>query len=141
MAPPTDHPLNPARRGIFILARGFVLAVVVAGTQVHLASARWWWSPTVVSALGITPEQSVAIERLSEDNLPARVHAGEEVIDLTARVGTLIRSDVYDDELLRLTEQLLKAYSVQWELHRQMLAPTTRALSPQQREKLTRLIA
>ena len=115
--------------------------MIVAFTQAHLVSARWWSSPTVVSALGITPDQSVTIERLSEDRLPARRNAGEEVIGLTARVAELIRADVYDDQLLHVTEQLLKARSVQWELHRQMLERTARALSPQQRKTLTRLVA
>jgi len=84
---------------------------------------------------------SIAIERLYEDSLPAQRHAGEEVVALTARVDTLIRFGLYNDELLHLTGELVKARSVQCELRRQMLERTARPLSPQQREKLTRFIA
>jgi len=83
----------------------------------------------------------MAIERLYEDSLPARRHAGEEAVALTARVETLIRFGLYDDELSHLTGEPVKARSVQWELRRQMLERTARPLSPQQRETLTGFIA
>src|SRR4029077_9604536 len=96
------------RLQISLLAHGFLLLLLLAATQVHLRSVRWWWSPTVVAAIGIPPEQSAAIEGVYEDSLPAQQHASEDVIDATARVADLIRAQVFDDELLRLTEKLLQ---------------------------------
>ena len=128
-------------RRISFLAQGLLLLLILAGTQEHLQSIRWWWSPTVVAALGITSEQAAAIERAYEDSLPAQRHASEEVIDATARVADLIRAQVYDDQLLHLTERLAQAHSTQSELHRKLLERAARALTPEQRRMLGRLDA
>ena len=129
------------RRRIFIFTRGVVLVTIIAGTQVPLESVRWWLSPAFVSAIGITPQQSRAIEQLYEDGLPAQRQAGEDVVALTARVARLVRFGAYDDELLHLTGELVKARSTQCELRRQMLRRSDRPLSPPQRQRLARFIA
>ena len=95
----------------------------------------------VESAIGITSQQSTAIEQLYEDSLPAQRHAGENVVELTAQVATRVRLGEYDDELLRLTAELVKARWIQCELRRQMLERASGPLSPQQRTKLARFIA
>jgi hypothetical protein len=127
-------------RPIALLAHGFVLLLILAGTQVHLQSVRWWWSPAVVSALHITPAQAAAIEREYENNLPAQRHASEEVAGTTGRVVDLIRAREYDDELLHTTEKLVRAYQMQGELQQKMLARAARALTPDQRQQLSRLV-
>lgn len=133
---------NSRRRRLAIFWRGVVVVTIVAGSQVRLEPVRWWSSPRVVSAIGITPQQAVAIERLYEDSLPAWRNAGEDVVDLTERVARLVRAGRYDDEgLLHLTGALVQARSVQYQLHRQMLERTARPLWPEQRATLARFMA
>lgn len=125
-----------------IFLRGVVVVTVIAGSQAHLEPLRWWSSPKVVSAIGITPQQAIAIERLYEDSLPAWRHAGEDVVNLTGRVARLVRAGKYhDDALLRLTSELVRARSVQYELHRHMLERTALPLWPEQRARLVRIMA
>jgi Spy/CpxP family protein refolding chaperone len=146
----SDAPLVPSgptsnrtslRSLTFLLAQTVVVLVIFASTQVHLQSVRWWWSPTVVAVLRITPEQSAAIERAYEDSLPAQRHASEDVIDTTGRVVDLIRAAVYDDQLLHMTEKLVNAYSSQDEVQQKMRERAAHALTLEQRQKLIRLIA
>lgn len=142
MTPPTDVSLNSLRRRLDVLTRGVVLVTIVAATEARLEPVRWWSSPRVVSAIGITPQQAVAIERLYEDSLPAWRNAGEDVVNLTERVARLVRAGKYHDEpLLHLTSELVQARSIQCELHRQMLERTTRPLWPEQRTRLARFMA
>ena len=142
MTPPTDVSLNSHRRRIAVLTRGIVLVTIVAATEARLEPVRWWSSPRVVSAIGITPPQAIAIEWLYEESLPAWQRAGEDVVDLTGRVARLLHFGEYDkDELLRLTGALVKARSVQCDLRRQMLERTARPLTSQQRERLARFIS
>jgi len=61
----------------------------VIGAQPQLDRARWWWSPTVAPFLGLTPEQSMIIERVYNDGLPAQMRAGAEI----ASLGSLSRSN------------------------------------------------
>jgi len=141
MTPPTDVSLNSLRRRIAELTRGVVLVTIVAATEARLEPVRWWSSPRVATAIGITPPQAIAIEWLYQESLPAWQRAGEDVVDLTGRVATLLHFGEYDrDELLRLTGALVKARSVQCDLRRQMLERTTRPLSSQQRTRLARFI-
>jgi len=142
MTPPTDVSLASLRRRIAVLTRGVVLVTIVLGTEARLEPVRWWSSPRVVSAIGITPPQAIAIGWLYEESLPAWQRAGEDVVDLTGRVARLLHFGEYDeDELLRLTGALVKARLVQCDLRRQMLEHTARPLSSQQRERLARFIS
>jgi Spy/CpxP family protein refolding chaperone len=125
---------------ISTFVRGLVFVLVLAGTEARLECVRWWSSPTVVSALGLTAEQTVAIERLYQDSLPARRHASEELCGLTGQIASRIEAGEYDDESLHLTERLAKAQSAQRDARRQMLELAARALSPEQRETLSRLV-
>jgi hypothetical protein len=109
MTPPPDVSLNSHRRRIAVLTRGVVLVTIVAATEARLEPVRWWSSPRVVSAIGITPPQAIAIEWLYQESLPAWQRAGEDVVDLTGRVARLLHFGEYDrDELLRLTGALVK---------------------------------
>jgi hypothetical protein len=120
--------------------RGVLIVLVLVGTEARLESVRWWCSPTVVSALRLTAEQSAAIDRLYQDSLPARRHGSEEVFGLTGQIAKRIEAGDYDDDTLRLTERLAKAQSAQRQVRRQMLELAAGALSPQQRETLSRLV-
>ena len=141
MASRTDIPLNSLRSRVAVLTRGVVLVTIVASTQARLEPVRWWSSPRVVSAIGLTPQQAIAIKWLYEDSLPAWRHASEDIVNLTGRIARLRRFGEYDeDELLHLTGALVKARSVQCELYRQMLERTAGPLSPRQRASLARFI-
>ena len=144
-APPLSSDPIPHRTSLrppmFLLAQSVVVLLIFASTQVRLQSVRWWWSPTVVAVLGITPEQSAAIERSYENSLPAQRHASEEVIDTTGRIVDLIRAQVYDEQLLHMTEKLVNAYSSQDEVQQKMREGAAHALTREQRQKLIRLIA
>jgi hypothetical protein len=120
--------------------RALVFVLVLAGTEARLGCLNWWWSPSVVSALRLTATQSMAIERLYQDSLPAQQHASEEVFGLTGQIAHRIDAGDYVDESLHLTERLAKAQSTEREVRRHMLELADRALSPEQRERLSRLV-
>ena len=128
------------RARISTLVRGLLFTVVLVGTEARLESVRWWCSPTVVSALRLTAEQSAAIDRLYQDSLLAQRHGSEDVFGLTGQIAKRMEAGDYDDDTLRLTERLAKAQSAQREVRRQMLELAVGALSPQQRETLSRLV-
>ena len=106
----------------------------------RLEPVRWWWSPPIVSALAVTPEQSSTIERLYEAGLPARRSASEDVISLTEKVARRLRDGAYDAELLKLTSQLVNARWDDCEQRRQSLVLSAEPLSQDQRERLMQLI-
>ena len=116
------------------------MTCVLVSAPARLEPARWWWSPSIVSALAVTPEQSRAIERLYEDGLPARRSATEDVIGLTEKVARHLRDWAYDDELLKLTGQLVTARRDECDLRRRLLVLSAGPLSHGQREKLMQLI-
>jgi hypothetical protein len=120
--------------------RGLVFILVLAITEARLECLNWWWSPSVVSALRLTATQSMAIERLYQDSLPAQQHASEEVFGLTGQIAHRIDAGDYDDESLHLTERLAKAQSTECEVRRHMLELAAHALSLEQRERLSRLL-
>ena len=79
---------------------------------------------------------------MRRQSLPApERHASEEVIDATAHVADLIRADIYDGELLHQTERLVHAHATQDELRLRMLDRAARALTPEQRRKLSHMVA
>jgi hypothetical protein len=138
----TSRRLSATRsRPTSFLSHGLLMILILAGAQVRLQPVRWWRSSTVVAALGITPEQATAIERAYEDSLPAQQHSSEEVIDATAPVAEQVRAQLFDEQLLRLTERLARAGSTQSELHWKLLERAAGALTPEQRRKLARVAA
>ena len=142
MALPTEIWLNSRRRRLALLSRCVVVVAIITCSQVRLEPVRWWSSPRVASAIGITPQQAIEIEQLYEHSLPAWRNAGEDIVDLTERVTRLVRAGRYDDDgPLHLTGALVHARSVQYQLHRQMLERTARPLWPEQRTTLARFMA
>jgi hypothetical protein len=129
-----------SRYGPSTFARGLVFVLVLTGTEAHLDCLNWWWSPSVVSALRLTAEQSATIEREYQESLPARRRACEEVFSLTREIANRIDAGDYDDDLLHLTERLAKAESTEGEVRRRMLERANRALSPEQRVSLSQLL-
>jgi hypothetical protein len=125
--------LFPARVVLFAL-------VVVVCDQARLEPDRWWRSSRDVALLGLTPEQSMAVERVYEDGLIARNRAGEEVIYLDEQLKYLRQWNGSDEELRRLTRELANARAAECELFRQMLQRISEPLSARQREELARLV-
>jgi hypothetical protein len=122
------------------LARGLVLAAVVVLDQARLEHDRWWRSPRVVALLRLAPEQSMAVEQLYEEGLPARNHAAENVIYLEEELKYSKQWNGSDDELRRLTEELARARVAECELRLQMLERIIEPLAPPQREQLAGLV-
>jgi len=94
----------------------------------------------VVSALGVTPQQSTAIEPVYRTRLHAARRASAATIGTTEQVAARFRDGAYDDELLDVTSQLVSARREQCERRREMLTLSAAALSPDQREALLRMI-
>jgi hypothetical protein len=136
----TDLPMNRLRQQLARFTRVLVCAVVVVGTQTHLQSVRWWWSPPIVSALALTQQQSAALEKLYRESLPTRQHASEDVVGLTDDIATRLQDELYDDELLHLTAKLAGARLKQYDLQRAGIESAVHVLTPSQRDELTRLI-
>jgi hypothetical protein len=119
----------------------FVCAVVVIAAEAGLEPVRWWWSPPIALALAITPRQSAALDRLYEESLLPGQHASEAIMGLTDEIAKRLRDGLYDEELLHDTERLVGARLKQCELRRHALKRAVQVLTPNQRVKLTRLIA
>ena len=117
-----------------------MLAALVVWDQARLEPDRWWWSPRVVAFLGVTPEQSMAVERLYEQGATTRNRAAEEVNYLDEELKYSKQWNGSDDELRRLTEELARARAAECELRRQMLERIIEPLSARQREQLTGLV-
>jgi hypothetical protein len=133
-----------AQRQKYLAARIFLLLVLVIPAQSHLESARWWWSPTIVAALGMTPEQSMAVEMLCEDGLPARMRAREQFAVLEEQIRDVDRWAKSDDEFYSvtadLTRKLADVRTIECDLRRKMLDSTSQVLAPEQRQRLAGLI-
>jgi hypothetical protein len=114
--------------------------VVVVSDQAHLEHDRWWRSPRVVALLQLTPEQSMAVEQLYEEGLPARNRAAEEVTYLDEELTYSKQWNGSDDELRRLTEELATARVAECDLRLEMLERIIAPLSARQREQLTGLV-
>ena len=127
------------RYAISAFVRGLVFALVFFGTEVRLDCLNWWWSPSVVSRLRLTVQQSAAIERDYQESLPARRRVSEEVFGLTRQIATRIEAGEYDDDSLVLTAKLARPESMERDIRRQMLERADCAPSPEQRQTLSRL--
>ena len=128
-----------SRRATFV--RLSLSLALVATAQARLDSARWWCSPAVVSALTITQEQAIAIERLYEASLPIRRQTSERAMGLTVRVSDLIHRGVFDRELLQATAELAGVHAEEADVRRRTLENTERVLTQEQRAHLARLLA
>lgn len=141
MVPPADVRLNrPHQKATHRRVCAALVAFLLVCSPAQLEPVRWWWSASIVSTLGVTPEQSSTIERLYEAGLSARRSASEDVINLTEKVARRLRDGVYDGELLKLTSQLANARRNECEQRRGSLALSAKPLSAGQRERLTQLI-
>ena len=122
-------------------SRALILAVLVVCAQARLEPVRWWWSPRDATLVGLTPQQAMAVERLYQEDLPARNRASQEVTYLEEELKYSRQWDASDDELIRLTEELANARLVDCELRLQMLQRMSELLSARQREQLTGLVS
>jgi Spy/CpxP family protein refolding chaperone len=133
-----------ARKGVstrVTFVRLFLSLALVAAAQTRLDSARWWCSPTVVSALTITQEQATTIERLYNDSLPVQRQTSERIMGLTVRVSDLIHRGIFDNELLQATAELAGVHAEEADIRRRMLQNSERVLTQEQRAHLARLLA
>jgi LTXXQ motif family protein len=117
------------------------VVVLMVCAQADVDSLRWWRSRALVNALALTATQSAAIDGFYEDTLPARRRASEETAAVRNRVADALRAGDYDDDVLRLTARLAEVDAQAGHVRRQMLRLAVAALTPVQRDKLTRLIA
>jgi Spy/CpxP family protein refolding chaperone len=122
-----------------LFVHAVLILLVLGHTEATLESDRWWSSPSIVSALGVTPQQLATIERMYEDSLTVTRYASEEATQLTEQITELIVSRVYDERLLHLTEKLEDVRRDQCELRRRMFDSVAQALTPEQREMMAAL--
>ncbi len=114
-------------------------AIFVVAAQTQSVPVRWWMSPSIVRAVGVSATQIAHIEGQYERNIRAHEEASEAVIRLTESVREHLRNG-YFDEMRTLTEQLAAARRTQCELRRRALEASSEALTAAQRERLRRLI-
>lgn len=119
----------------------FLCLALVAAAETRLDCARWWCSPSIISALTLTQEQSAAIEQLYEDSLPTRQQTSESVMRLTVHASDLIYQRAYDGELLQTTGELARVRAEEADIRRRALERTERVLTQGQRLRLAQLLA
>jgi LTXXQ motif family protein len=139
MMKPTENPLTRLRTRIVIFVRVLVCIAVVVATRVQAESVRWWWSPAIAAALALTPDQTLALERVYEESLSSRQVASEDVIGLTADIERRLRAERYDDELLHATERLAERRLEECDLRHHTFELAMQVLTPHQQDQLARL--
>lgn len=129
----------------------FTTAVLTAAaatadqTRPHNDPARplkWWQADRFKAELGLTPQQSAAIEELFQSSLP-RLRAAKEALDREeAELSTLIGAEEADES--RVFTQIDRVEALRSELSKTrtlMLFRMRRILTPEQRVKLNTLHA
>jgi hypothetical protein len=118
-----------------------ILAALTVMLEARVESTRWWWSPTVIAALGLSPAQSSALDRAYERSIPVRQRLAERIVALTDRVEQLNDRDAADEELMPVTEQLAHAQCERGALRSSLIDSVDAILSPAQRTIFRRLLA
>jgi hypothetical protein len=131
------------RRGVgrSIRLRIAVAAVLWVATEAQLMPVRWWHSSNIAAALSLTGFQSAEMDRIYQQLVPASESASIDVIRLTERAVLAIRYGEYDDNLLHVTADLVRARDQQCALRRTAFARSSSTLSPVQRATLASLLA
>jgi len=114
--------------------------MLIVARPVPLAPVRWWESPAVVAAIGLTAHQRIAIDRLYERRLPGRRHCVERLVAASNRVAQLIRDGIYDESDLSQTQAIALAAAEQRTLTRLLEKEIAGVLSPAQRGKLAAML-
>ena len=118
-----------------------IVAVLVVCAQTRLEPVRWWRSPRDAELVGLTPQQAMAIERLYQNDLPARNRASQEMTYLEGELTYSRQWDTANNRVRSLTEQLGRARLVDCLLRDHLLQRIDQLLSPRQREQLTGLVS
>lgn len=125
----------------FVFRCALVFAALAVMLQAHVESSRWWWSPDVIRALDLTPEQSRELDRAYDSTLPVRCHLAEQITALANRVQRLNATEASDNEVMPATERLAHAQAERAQLSTELIARADRVLSPAQRPIFRRLLA
>jgi hypothetical protein len=123
-----------------LLARAALIVVImVAWVPADLEPVRWWMSKQRSTAVGLTLEQVMMLDRLYEGDLAARRRLSAKTADVMVRISGSLHDGDYDGALLHLTEELAQAYTNERILRRQMLERTVGMLTPDQKPRVIRL--
>ena len=120
--------------------RTLILALLVVCAEARLDPVRWWWSPGDAALVGLTPQQAMAVERLYQEDLPARNRASQEVTYLEDELKYSRQWDAADVSGNVLPRNLRRLGFVDCELRRRMLQRMSELLSEKQREHLSDLV-
>jgi hypothetical protein len=114
-----------------------ILVWISAGNEKTLSTERWWLSIDMASTVGITAQQSDALDGLYETSLSARARTTEHVVELTEELVQLAR-DGDEQRLPAVMKELAKARFEERDLQRRLVNGTIQLLTPLQRELLNR---
>jgi hypothetical protein len=109
------------------------------GHPARLETVRWWQSRALASSIGLSDAQIQAIDRIYQDRLLGRMRCVERSVEASNRVDQQIRDGLYDEDTLRLTQEVIKAASEEQALIQILNDDVAALLSPQQRHSLALL--
>ncbi len=121
------------------IVAGVLVAVSVLCQPVRLGSLRWWRTPAVAAALGLTVGQTQAIDRLYEARLAERRRCVERFVQASNRVDQLLRDGLYDDDTLRQTQEVVHAAADEGSVDRALQRQIAAILTPAQLQRVEQL--
>jgi Spy/CpxP family protein refolding chaperone len=100
-------------------------------------SSKWWNSPTIKAELGLTDQQSMAVEAIFQATLPKLRTSKDELDRLEATLSKLLDAGADEAQVLQHIDRVEAARSDMSKTRTLMLLRMRRVLSQEQRTKLT----
>jgi hypothetical protein len=121
----------------------FLIGVLTAASLTvrpqRLESVRWWQSPAIAAAIGLTSEQARAIEQIDRHRSSEQRECTERSVAASNRVDQFMDDEIYNEQTLRRTEELIKAGADGGALTRELDIQALALLNPDQRRRLAHL--
>jgi hypothetical protein len=113
--------------------------LLVTCTTTSIDSARWWHSPRAIAAMGLSTDQTRAIDDIFSSMLAARIVQAGKARAAKARLDRLFDADVSDAEFEVAAAEAADAEAGRRRLRTLMLYRIFRVLSSEQRSQIAAL--
>jgi len=100
---------------------------------------RWWHSPVVVAAIGLTERQVQDIDQTHQERQPVRRQCVERLVEASNRLNQLIRDGFSQEDFSRQTQEISQVAADERALTRRLSDEIAALLSPEQRQLLAHL--
>lgn len=123
--------------GLLTMRPGISAGQTLPSSSTRSPSAKWWQSASLKAELGLTEQQSAAVEEIFQANLPKLRATKEELDKLEATLSKLIETGADEAQVIQHIDRVEAARSEMSKARTLMLLRMRRVLSQDQRIKLT----